>query len=124
MLESKSAHSVTKAICEWISTQKIDYYRTTAENIEEIPGYGLKRIINGKTVLAGNTKLLKKFEVACPDEIDREVETIVAITIDGKFSDHFVLCIRPELYIQKRATDNQFIERIEYLIDQTKLTPL
>lgn len=47
-LESKYTHLTAKAIYEWASIQKIDYRRTIVENIEEIPSYGLKGIINKK----------------------------------------------------------------------------
>ncbi|XOD66969.1 MAG: HAD family hydrolase [Flavobacteriales bacterium Tduv] len=34
---------------------------------------------------------MKKFKVAYPDEINQELETIVVVSVDGKFSGHFVI---------------------------------
>ncbi|XOD68964.1 MAG: heavy metal translocating P-type ATPase [Flavobacteriales bacterium AspAUS03] len=90
-LESKSTHPAAKAICQWASDRKINYHIATTEEIEEISGHGLKGMINGKTVLAGNAKLLRKFQIAYPAEIDQEVETIVMVAINVKFAGHFII---------------------------------
>ncbi|XCI75188.1 MAG: heavy metal translocating P-type ATPase [Flavobacteriales bacterium] len=90
-LESKSTHPAAKAICQWALDQKINYHIATTKDIEEISGHGLKGMINGKIVLAGNAKLLRKFQIAYPDEIDQEVETIVMVAINAKFAGHFII---------------------------------
>jgi Cd2+/Zn2+-exporting ATPase len=38
--------------------------------VEEISGHGLKGTIDGKIVLAGNTKLMKKFSIEYPGEVE------------------------------------------------------
>ena len=54
-LEKKSTHPIAKAI---VANEKV--HTDEATDIEEISGHGLKGNVNGKMVLAGNTKLLQK----------------------------------------------------------------
>ena len=65
-LERNSTHPVGKAIIDYAGE---DF--TKATEVEEIAGHGLKGTVEGKKVLAGNLKLLKKFSVQYPAEIDR-----------------------------------------------------
>jgi Zn2+/Cd2+-exporting ATPase len=87
-IESKSTHPIASAIVEYagdsIKTSKIG-------EVEEISGHGLKGIIDGKEVLAGNLKLLKKFNVAYKTEIENIIETIVVVAIDGKYAGHITI---------------------------------
>ncbi len=88
-IESHSTHPIGLAIVahvgkEIIATTKIDA-------VEEISGHGLKGIIDGQEVLAGNTKLLKKFGVAYPVEIDSIVHTIVVVAVEKKYVGHIII---------------------------------
>lgn len=55
-LESKSTHPIARAIVEFSGK---NYQSLNVSEVEEIAGYGLKGVIDGKQVLVGNTKLLK-----------------------------------------------------------------
>jgi Cd2+/Zn2+-exporting ATPase len=59
-IESKSTHPIALAVVLYAGNV-ID--KVSIENIEEISGHGLKGTIDGKEVLAGNLKLLKKFNI-------------------------------------------------------------
>src|SRR5690606_26832139 len=78
-IESNSTHPIAKAITEFHPTE------FKAENVEEVSGHGLKGFVNGKEILAGNGKLLQKFKIDYPKEIDEIVESIVLLAIDGKY---------------------------------------
>ena len=71
----------------------VEFHPSTfkAENVEEISGHGLKGEIQGKTVLAGNGKLLKKFGITYDSAIDQIVESIVLVAIDGKFEGYLTI---------------------------------
>jgi len=61
------------------------------ENVEEIAGMGIKALVNGKEVLAGNTKLMDKFGIKydeCPEHQDG---TIIHVASEGKYSGHIVI---------------------------------
>ena len=56
-LEKNSTHPVGNAV---IAYARDSIGNTVTNNVEEIAGHGLKGSIEGKEVLAGNLKLLKK----------------------------------------------------------------
>ncbi|MBR1638551.1 MAG: heavy metal translocating P-type ATPase [Treponema sp.] len=61
------------------------------ENVEEIAGMGIKALVNGKEVLAGNTKLMDKFAIKydeCPEHQDG---TVIHVASEGKYSGHIVI---------------------------------
>ena len=61
------------------------------ENVEEISGKGIKALVNGKEVLAGNTKLMDQFGIKydeCPEHLDG---TIIHVASEGKYSGHIVI---------------------------------
>ena len=91
-LEKNSTHPVAKAIVEFHPSD------LTAENVEEISGHGLKGEINGKTILAGNGKLMEKFGIQYDSQIDEMVETTVLISIDNQFSGYIIISdqIKPD----------------------------
>lgn len=87
-LERNSTHPVAKAITEYAGELGKD---TKATDAEEIAGHGLKGKIEGKEVLAGNLKLLRKFNISYPAEVEQVVDTIVVIAIDGKYAGHITI---------------------------------
>lgn len=87
-IESKSTHPVGKAIIDFAGTNA---HVLKVSNVEEVPGHGLKGEVDGRQVLAGNLKLLKKFSVATPAELANEVDTIVAVAVDGKFAGYITI---------------------------------
>ena len=90
-LESSSTHPVAKAVVEYAVSQKVDWQNTKIEQVEEIAGHGLKGMVNGKTVLAGNLKLLQKFNIAYPPTLTQIVETIVVVAIDNQYAGYITI---------------------------------
>ncbi len=87
-IEEKSTHPIAAAITK----QAGDLITgVTIQNIEEISGHGLKGKIDGKEVLAGNLKLLKKFNIAYDIAIESIVETIVVVAINGKYAGYITI---------------------------------
>ncbi len=87
-LEKNSTHPVAKAVTEYAGNIDKD---VKVENVEEISGHGLKGRIEGKEILAGNVKLLKKFNIAFPAEIEKIVDTIVVVVIDNQYAGYITL---------------------------------
>ena len=94
-LESKSTHPVATAIIEYAGT---GYESVTVENVEEIAGHGLKGIVDGRETLAGNAKLLRKFNVSFDESLTQIPFTIVMTAIDGQFAGYFTIAdeIKPD----------------------------
>lgn len=87
-IESKSTHPIAVAIVQ----QAGDLIKNiNTDKVEEISGHGLKGIIEGKEVLAGNLKLLKKFNIAYDKEIESIVETIVVVAINNKYAGYITI---------------------------------
>ncbi|HNU47258.1 MAG TPA: HAD-IC family P-type ATPase, partial [Bacteroidia bacterium] len=87
-LEINSTHPIAKAITEYAGEISNG---AKAEQVEEISGHGLKGIIDGKEILAGNVKLMKKFNVAYPAEIENIVDTIVVTAISNKYAGYITI---------------------------------
>ncbi len=87
-LERKSNHPIAKAIVEYAKNEASSYQ---AEYIQEISGYGLTGIVNRQEVLAGNAKLLKKYNVAYDPVIDDIAETIVLVAINKRFAGYVLI---------------------------------
>lgn len=61
------------------------------ENVQEITGKGVKATVNGKEILAGNTRLMNDFNIdynECPEHQDG---TIVHVACNGIYSGHIVI---------------------------------
>lgn len=86
-VESKSTHPIAKAIVEYAAGKEIH----PAENIEEIAGMGLKGEVNGNEVLAGNVKLLEKFNIAFDSKIAEIEESVVVVAVDKKYAGYVLI---------------------------------
>lgn len=87
-IERQSTHPIAKAIAEFTKNDASPFQAT---EVEEISGHGLKGKVNGKTVLAGNTKLLKKFGIGYAPEIDGIVETIVVVALENQYVGYVLI---------------------------------
>lgn len=87
-LETKSTHPVGTAIIEYAKgTEK----NATVTNVEEIAGHGLKGKVDGKEILAGNVKMMKKYNISYDAEIDSTPFTIIVIAINQKYAGYFLI---------------------------------
>jgi len=84
-IEKNSTHPIAKAVTEYVESN------ITAEGVEEISGHGLKGSVEGKEVLAGNLKLLKKFSVDYPKELEQVVDTIVVVAVNNKYAGYITI---------------------------------
>ncbi len=87
VLEKNSTHPIAKAIVAYAN----DTIKGKADNIEEISGHGLKGSVEGKTLLAGNAKLLKKFNIPYPREIETLIDTVVVVSINEKYAGYITI---------------------------------
>lgn len=84
-LERNSTHPVAKAVAEFYPSN------WEATEVEEFSGMGLKGMVNGKEVLAGNGKLMAKFRVEFPKEIENIIETIVLVSINKRYAGYILI---------------------------------
>ena len=86
-MEEQSTHPIAKAIMEY----KADGEDFQASEVSEIAGKGLKGTVNGKTVLVGNKALMTSNNIEVPSETDNIVESIVMVSIEGKFAGYVII---------------------------------
>ena len=84
-LEKNSNHPISTAIKQMVENKQI---KTTynVDNYEEVAGHGITGIIEGKTLLFGNKKLLEKNSVE--EETEENANYLI---IDGKLEGHITL---------------------------------
>lgn len=79
-LESQSTHPIAKAIMQYHNVGELPH----VEDSKEIAGKGLTGTIDGKTILAGNQKLMQEFAIATP-KLDHIVNSLVCVAYDKVF---------------------------------------
>ncbi len=87
-LGSNSNHPVAKAVVAYAKQRSA---LSPASQTEEIAGHGLQGVVNGKKVLAGNTKLLRKAGIVYPAELDEIPETVVVMAMDDHYAGYVVV---------------------------------
>jgi Cd2+/Zn2+-exporting ATPase len=86
-VEAQSTHPAAKAVVAYVkSTEKL-----SVEQHEEIKGLGVKGIIDGKEILAGNVKLLNRFNVQVDHELLKIPDTIVMVAVDRKLAGYITI---------------------------------
>ncbi|MFL8710541.1 heavy metal translocating P-type ATPase [Clostridioides sp. GD02377] len=84
--EVNSNHPIAKSILSYYS-KKIDL--DTIDSYEEIAAYGIRVKHNGKLILAGNEKLMKKENISYSPA--KEVGTVVYIAVDKVYRGYIVI---------------------------------
>lgn len=85
-IEGKSTHPIAVAIAAYAGNQD-----SKVDQVEEVPGKGLKGSVDGKQVLAGNVKLLDEFNISYDKALDAEEDTVVVIAVDGKYAGYIII---------------------------------
>ncbi|MCD8346858.1 MAG: cadmium-translocating P-type ATPase [Lachnospiraceae bacterium] len=86
LAESASSHPISKSL-QRAYGKPID--RSRVSDIEEISGNGVTANVDGKTIAAGNAKLMNRLGIAYKD--CHHVGTVVHIAIDGQYAGHILI---------------------------------
>jgi len=84
--ETNSNHPVARSICEAYGH---DIVKTRIKQVEEISGYGIKALIDNKTVLAGNDKLLHKENIV--HQVCHVDGTVVHVAFDTVYAGYLII---------------------------------
>lgn len=88
--EANSNHPIAKSIMESYNEKSNEEIKLSEiDKYEEIAAHGIKVLYNGKTILAGSSKLLDSESVKY-EKID-EVGTTVYVAVDGKYAGCIVI---------------------------------
>ena len=88
-VESSSTHPIAKAVVNYAGQRDIELSSVTAS--KEYAGLGLEAAVNGIQVLAGNGRLLSKFQIEYPPELLSITDTIVICAIGNKYAGYLLL---------------------------------
>ncbi len=93
LVESASSHPISKSLRE-AHGKRLD--RSRVAEVTEIGGGGVHAKVDGKTVAAGNTRLMEQLGVAyheCPEDTG----TVVHMAVDGDYAGHILIsdCVKP-----------------------------
>lgn len=88
-LEKKSNHPIAHAIVEYAEQQDIPFLELSGT--EEVAGHGLKGMLDGVELLAGNAALMKKYSVHVPEDFVQTVKTTVFLARNRQFLGSLLL---------------------------------
>ncbi len=87
-LESHSTHPVATAIHEYVGA--VDR-SVPLEEVEEIAGFGMVAVAEGKQLLVGSFKLLDRFGIRYDVDTRTFTDTVVAMGYDGRFAGYLII---------------------------------
>lgn len=89
--EKNSEHPLAEAIVNGALEKGIAL--SSALEFESIPGYGIRAVVKGKTILVGTVKLLSRFDITIEESalakmrsLEEGGKTVMLAVIEGKFS--------------------------------------
>lgn len=87
-LEAHSNHPIAKAIVSYAGSSA---KHRVVQDVEEIRGYGLKGTIQGREVIAGNSKLMERFGISVGEEVRNVSNTLVVVAVDRKLAGYLIV---------------------------------
>jgi Cd2+/Zn2+-exporting ATPase len=85
-VERYSTHPIAQSLRNAYPNEKDD---CSVTDIEEIPGHGIRAIINGKTVCVGNSKMMES--IGAKYKPCDHLGTIIHVAINGEYEGHIVI---------------------------------
>ncbi|MDQ0232414.1 MULTISPECIES: heavy metal translocating P-type ATPase [Bacillaceae] len=88
--EKQSEHPLAQAIVEGIVEKSIQF--KDVSDFENIPGYGIKTVVDGKVVLVGTRRLMKKYNVEIDnvldkmEDLEKQGKTAMLAAVDGRYA--------------------------------------
>ena len=92
--ERTSTHPVARAVVQYAEREGVALL--ASEGAVEIAGHGIRAEFDGKQLLVGNTRLMARFGVEYPSEVDAIPETIVVCALDGRYAGYLVIADKPK----------------------------
>ena len=85
--EQQSSHPIAASITA--AAREQDLKLKTPESLEEIAGQGIRAVLDGKTVLCGNARLMEENGVAC--DAAEESGTVILVAVEGRFAGYLLI---------------------------------
>lgn len=114
-VENKSTHPIASAITNFVGNanhgvNSAQHFHVS--EVTELPGLGLKALVNGRPILVGNTRLLHQHNISFDSAIADIPETIVAVALDGVYEGYLVIAdaLKPDAHAAVLALQRDGIE--------------
>lgn len=92
LAEQFSTHPISRSIVDaWGGTLQQD--RVTS--VEEIAGHGVRAVIDGRQILAGNWKLMDRENIPITSDHDH-LGTVIHVAVEGRYAGHLVIADQPK----------------------------
>lgn len=85
-VESYSNHPISKSLKKAYGK---DMDTVRVQNVEEISGHGVRALVDGRRIAAGNVKLMKKLGISY--DVPQNVGTEVHVTIDDRYAGFILI---------------------------------
>ncbi len=87
-LEAQSTHPIAKAIVAYVGEKA---KQIKVEHLEEVSGQGLKGVVHGQEVVAGNVKLMESAGLQPDEKMKQTTDTLIAVAIDKKLKGYLTI---------------------------------
>ena len=87
-LESHSTHPIATAVQNFVGPVNSNL---KIQDIEEIPGHGLRGHVSGKELLVGNFKLMDQYSIAYFVDSKSIIHTVIAVAYDSQFVGYLTI---------------------------------
>lgn len=87
--ESGSNHPIALSLRQAHETGGNQMDTVRVSDIQELSGYGVSAVVDGKQILAGNSRLMESNDIAC--EQIREIGTVVHTACDGRYLGYITI---------------------------------
>ena len=92
LAEQSSTHPISRSV---VTAWGASPDRGRVSEVEEIAGHGVRAVIDGRTVLAGNQKLMDREHIAVAGQHDHP-GTVIHVAAEGRYAGHLVIADRPK----------------------------
>lgn len=116
-VESYSNHPISKSLKEAYG-KAIDASKVS--DVEEISGHGVKALVNGKWVAAGNRKLMNKLQILSANP--KKVGTEVHVAVNGEYAGYILISdvIKPNTKAAMRGLKEAGVKQTVMLTGDAK----
>ncbi len=117
LAESYSDHPISRSLKEAFG-KELDSSRVT--DTQELAGRGVQAVVDGKTVCAGNEKLMAEQQISCT--ACRKPGTVVHVAVDGRYMGHILISdeLKPDAKETVSALKAQGVKRLVMLTGDAK----
>lgn len=118
-LESQSSHPIATAIVRHFSN--VDFSRCKLTEVEEVPGYGIRGVVDGHEVVVGSVRMLKRYNCDYDKSIFARKGTVVAVAIDGRCVGYVEIAdqIKQDAEVAVSALRRQGVKQVVMLSGDT-----